>query len=156
MQIALIAVGTKMSEWVVSGFGEYAKRMPHDCRLQLLEIPASQRSKTTDTVRAVREEGDRIIKAIPKNAWVVALDVGGKLHSTESLAGALRQCMSSGRDLALLVGGADGLAPECLRRADEAWSLSRLTFPHPLVRVIVAEQVYRAYSLSKNHPYHRA
>jgi 23S rRNA (pseudouridine1915-N3)-methyltransferase len=77
------------------------------------------------------------------------------MHTTESLAGALQRQMNSGRDLALLVGGADGLAPDCLQRADETWSLSRLTFPHPLVRVIVAEQLYRAYSFSKNHPYHR-
>jgi 23S rRNA (pseudouridine1915-N3)-methyltransferase len=155
MQIALIAVGTKMPDWVQSGYAEYAKRMPSDCRLQLLEVPAPQRSKSTDPVRAVREEGERVLKAIPKGAWVVALDVRGEMHTTESLAGALQRQMNSGRDLALLVGGADGLAPDCLQRADETWSLSRLTFPHPLVRVIVAEQLYRAYSFSKNHPYHR-
>lgn len=155
MQIALIAVGTKMPAWVHSGYAEYARRMPPECRLQLTEIPAAQRSKSTDTERAIREEGERMLKALPKNCWTVALDVKGQMHSTESLAAALKGYMGGGRDLALLVGGADGLAAECLRRADETWSLSRLTFPHPLVRVLLAEQLYRAYSFSRNHPYHR-
>lgn len=156
MQIALIAMGTKMPGWVQDGYLEYARRMPPDCRLNLVEIPAPPRSKATDTARAIREEGERMLKAVPKGAAVVALDVRGELHSTESLALALQRHMSSGKDVALLVGGADGLSGPCLERAEERWSLSRLTFPHPLVRVILAEQLYRAYSFSKNHPYHRA
>lgn len=155
MQIALIAVGTKMPDWVQNGYAEYAKRLPSECRLKLVELPAAVRSKSTDLVKAVREEGERMLKAIPKGSWVVALEVGGQLHSTESLAAALTRQMGSGRDVALLIGGADGLAPDCVRRADETWSLSRLTFPHPLVRVILAEQLYRAYSLTIHHPYHR-
>jgi 23S rRNA (pseudouridine1915-N3)-methyltransferase len=155
MQIVLIAVGTKMPNWVEAGYAEYAKRMPPECRLTLVEVPAVQRSKSTDADRAMGQEGERMIKAIPKGSRVVALDVKGEMHSTESLATAIERQMGSGRDLALLVGGADGLAPECLQRADERWSLSRLTFPHPLVRVILAEQIYRAYSFSRNHPYHR-
>lgn len=155
MQIALIAIGTKMPGWIQDGYQEYARRMPADCRLNLMEIPAPARSKATDSARAVREEGERMLKALPKGASVVALDVRGELHSTESLALSLQRFMGSGRDLALLVGGADGLSASCLERAEERWSLSRLTFPHPLVRVILAEQLYRAYSFSKNHPYHR-
>lgn len=151
----MIAVGTKMPAWVEAGFSEYAKRLSGECRLSLVEIPAFQRSKSSDPVRAVREEGERILKAIPKGAWVVALDVLGAVHSTESLAQELKRQMSSGRDLALLIGGADGLSPEVLEKANESWSLSRLTFPHPLVRVLVAEQFYRAYTVCKNHPYHR-
>lgn len=156
MQIFLIAVGTKMPDWVQSGYQEYAKRMSSDCRLTLLEIPAVTRSKTTDPVRAKREEGEKMIKALPKNANIIALEVGGKMHSTESLAEFLGEQMSTGRDLALLVGGADGLSPEVLEQASARWSLSKLTFPHPLVRVILAEQLYRAHSLLRNHPYHRA
>ncbi len=156
MQISLIAVGTRMPRWVQDGFDEYSKRLTSDCRLTLVEIPAPQRSKTTDPARATRDEGEKMLKAIPKGARVVALDVKGEMHSTESLASLLSRQMGSGRDLALLVGGADGLSPDCLARADESWSLSRLTFPHPLVRVILAEQIYRAHSLMRNHPYHRA
>lgn len=156
MQIFLIAVGTKMPDWVCTGYAEYAKRLTSDCRLTLVEIPAVVRSKTTDPVRAKREEGERMAKALPKNATVIALDVTGKMHSTESLAELLGEQMTNGRDLAFLVGGADGLSPEILARADSRWSLSRLTFPHPLVRVILAEQLYRAHSLLRNHPYHRA
>ena len=155
MQIALIAVGTKMPDWVQSGYAEYAKRMPPECKLGLIEVPAFQRSKTTDTDKAVRQEGERMLRAVPKGSWVVCLDVLGQMHSTESLAKSLEHHMGMGRDLALLVGGADGLSPECSQRADEKWSLSKLTFPHPLVRVILAEQLYRAYSFSRNHPYHR-
>lgn len=145
-----------MPQWVQDGFSEYAKRLPAECRLTLVEIPAPQRAKSTDPVRMIREEGEKMLKAVPKRARVVALDVRGEMHSTESLAGLLSRQMGSGNDLALLVGGADGLSPDCLARADESWSLSRLTFPHPLVRVILSEQIYRAYSFSKNHPYHRA
>lgn len=156
MQIFLIAVGTKMPRWVQEGYEEYSKRLPGDCRLTLLEIPAHQRSKATDPARAMRDEGERMLRALPKGARVVALDVKGEMHSTESLAERLSRQLGSGRDLALLVGGADGLAPDCLARAEESWSLSRLTLPHPLVRVVLAEQLYRAHSLLRNHPYHRA
>lgn len=156
MQIFLIAVGTKMPDWVQSGYQEYAKRMSSDCRLNLVEIPAVARSKSTDPVRAKREEGEKMVRALPKNATVVALEVDGRMHSTESLAQFLGEQMATGRDLALLVGGADGLSPEALEHADHRWSLSKLTFPHPLVRVVLAEQLYRAHSLLRNHPYHRA
>lgn len=156
MQIFLLAIGTRMPAWVQTGYAEYAKRLPSECRLTLVEIPAVVRSKSSDPLRAKREEGERMLKALPRGAWVVALDESGAAHTTRSLSQTLQRQMGQGRDLALLVGGADGLSPECLQRADEKWSLSPLTFPHPLVRVIVAEQLYRAYSLSKNHPYHRA
>lgn len=154
--MVMIAVGTKMPSWVHEGYQEYAKRMPAECRLELVEIAAFQRAKSVDTARAVQDEGSRMLKAIPKAAWVVALEVGGVMHSTASLSQALTRRMESGRDLVILIGGADGLDSSCLARADEQWSLSRLTFPHPLVRVVMAEQLYRAYSYANNHPYHRA
>jgi 23S rRNA (pseudouridine1915-N3)-methyltransferase len=155
VQIHLICVGNKMPAWVEQGYHEYAKRLPPECRLQLVELPPAQRSKSTDLQRAIQDEGQRMLKAIPKNANVIALDVKGKSHSTESLATSLGDWLQSGRDIALLIGGADGLSQECLQVAGSKWSLSALTFPHPLVRVILAEQLYRAWSLLKGHPYHR-
>lgn len=156
MRIHFLTIGSKMPDWVEHGYQEYAKRLPQECRLDLVEIPASSRGKNADLKRAMAQEGQRMLKAIPKNSSVIALDVKGKAHTTESLAEELRQQLGSGRDLTLLVGGPEGLSPECRQRAEKAWSLSKLTFPHPLVRVIVAEQIYRAWSLLNNHPYHRA
>ena len=156
MQIHLISVGNKMPKWVNEGFSEYAKRLPGECRLKLVEIAPGHRGKSADINRAIREEGQRMLAAIPKGALVIALDVSGKSWSTKQLAGKLGDWMQEGHDLALLVGGPDGLWEQCLKTARFRWSLSAMTFPHPLVRVILAEQVYRAWSLLNNHPYHRA
>ncbi|MEJ1379214.1 MAG: 23S rRNA (pseudouridine(1915)-N(3))-methyltransferase RlmH, partial [Candidatus Sedimenticola sp. (ex Thyasira tokunagai)] len=123
---------------------------------QLVEIAPGHRGKSADVARTVRDEGERMLKAIPRNCRVMALDVKGKAWSTEQLSSRLGGWMGEGQDLALLVGGPEGLAAECLQRADNRWSLSPLTMPHPLVRVVVAEQLYRAWSLLRNHPYHRA
>jgi 23S rRNA (pseudouridine1915-N3)-methyltransferase len=155
MRVRLIAVGRRMPGWVESGYGEYAKRLPSECALSLVEIEPGQRGKGSDAERARSDEGRRMLKAIPKGSSVVALDVAGQAWSTETLAVQLTSWLAGGRDLALLVGGPDGLAEGCLARADQRWSLSRLTFPHPLVRVIVAEQLYRAWTLVQGHPYHR-
>jgi 23S rRNA (pseudouridine1915-N3)-methyltransferase len=156
MQIHILSIGNKMPGWVSDGYAEYARRMPRECQLNLLELPPAQRSKTTDLKKALIDEGQRLLKAVPKNADVVVLDVKGKQHSTESLADELKEWLNSGRDIALLIGGADGLSAECIAAAKSKWSLSKLTFPHPLVRVILSEQLYRAWSLLNNHPYHRA
>jgi len=156
MQIHLISIGNKMPKWVNEGFNEYAKRMPGECSLRLVEIAPGRRGKNADVVRAVREEGERMLSAVPKGALVVALDVKGKPWSTELLADRLTGWMREGHDLALLVGGPEGLSDQCLAAANLKWSLSAMTFPHPLVRVILAEQLYRAWSLLNNHPYHRA
>lgn len=156
MNIYLIAVGNRMPRWVVEGYQEYAKRLPGECSLQLLEIPPGRRGKHADSVRILRDEGDRMLKAVPKGCRIVALDVQGKTWSTEQLAAKLAQWMADGPDLALLVGGPEGLAQACLTAAELRWSLSSLTLPHPLVRVFLAEQLYRAWSLLRNHPYHRA
>lgn len=144
-----------MPRWVEQGYGEYAKRLPPECALTLTEIDAVRRTKSASVAQAREEEGRRILKAIPKGAAAVALDERGKAWSTEALAAELERWMADGRDRALLVGGADGLAADCLARCESRWSLSPLTFPHPLVRVILAEQVYRAWSLIQGHPYHR-
>jgi 23S rRNA (pseudouridine1915-N3)-methyltransferase len=155
MQIHLIAIGQKMPDWVQQGYNEYAKRLPRECCLLLKEIAPGKRSKNSDIARIIKEEGDRMLQAIPLQAHVVSLDVTGKPWSTSDLAQSLQRWQNQGQPLALLVGGPEGLADSAKQLAKEAWSLSALTFPHPLVRIIVAEQLYRAWSLLNNHPYHR-
>lgn len=156
MKIRLLAVGQKMPAWVEAGFREYAERMPPECRLDLLELPLAQRSKSQPVERAIKKEGERILEAIAANDRMIALDVRGKAWNTEQLAGTLSEWLQDGRDVSLVIGGPDGLSDAVLERAERRWSLSPLTLPHPLVRVVVAEQLYRANSILRNHPYHRA
>ncbi len=144
-----------MPGWVTRGFDEYARRLPTDHALQLVEVPAGKRGKGADLERIKRDEGERTLAAIPKGARVVALEVDGRSWSTEQLAQQVDTWRHDGRDVALLVGGPEGLASQCLARAEQRWSLSNLTLPHPLVRIVVAEQLYRAWSILHNHPYHR-
>lgn len=155
MQIHLIAVGTRMPAWVNAGYEEYAKRLPKECELVLREIAPARRGKSGDSSRWIEEEGERILTALSRDDFVVALEVDGKPWSTPELSGQLACRMGDGRRVALLVGGPDGLAAACRQRADQLWSLSRLTLPHPIVRIVVAEQIYRAWSILRNHPYHR-
>jgi len=156
MRIHLIAVGTRMPSWVVEGYQEYAKRLPRECRLQLTEVPLSKRHKSLTAAQAKQQEGQAMLAALPKDCTVIALDVGGTAWGTEDLARRLGDWLGSGRDVALLVGGPDGLSPSCLERADQRWSLSALTYPHSLVRIVLAEQLYRAWTLNTGHPYHRS
>jgi len=156
MNIHLIAVGEKMPRWVQDGYGEYAKRLPAECALKLVEIAPGKRGKNADIARAMRDEGERMLAAIPKGARVIALEVNGREWATEQLATQLEGWLAGGQDIALLVGGPEGLTGDCRRRADQLWSLSPLTLPHPLVRVLLAEQLYRAWSILRGHPYHRA
>jgi 23S rRNA (pseudouridine1915-N3)-methyltransferase len=144
-----------MPGWIDSGYREYAKRLPPECGLNLLEIDPGHRGKGASPKVARRIEGERMLGAIPKDARVIALDGRGRAWSTEQLAEQLAGWMGGGHDLALLVGGPEGLAKSCVERAERLWSLSPLTFPHPLVRVILAEQIYRAWTILKGHPYHR-
>ena len=155
MRIRLLSVGRRMPAWIDAGFHEYAKRLPPECALDLVEIEPGHRGKRASIRAARRVEGERMLARVPPNARVVALDSGGRAWSTDQLAQQLAGWMADGRDLALLVGGPDGLAEPCLQRAGHLWSLSPLTFPHPLVRVILAEQLYRGWSILKGHPYHR-
>lgn len=155
MKIHLLAVGDRMPEWVETGYAEYAKRLPRECRLVLHEIPAGKRGKNADLARLTVDEGQRLLAAVPKGARVIALDRAGRELDTDGLAAALRTQLGRGSDLALLIGGPEGLSDECLAAADERWSLSRLTFAHPVVRVVLAEQLYRAWSIIGNKPYHR-
>lgn len=145
-----------MPAWVDAGYAEYARRLSGECSLNLVEIEPGHRGKGTSPEPARREEGERLLKALPKGALAIALDERGDAWDTARLATELSGWLAGGREPALLVGGADGLTTECLERAERRWSLSALTFPHPLVRVILAEQIYRAWTLVKGHPYHRA
>ena len=156
MNISLIAIGTRMPEWVNEGYREYARRLPRECRLKLTEIPLGQRARSKTVERAVAEEGKRMLAEISPGEHVIALDVKGRNWSTEQLALQFQQWMLAGRGISLLVGGPDGLSAPCLERAQQRWSLSPLTLPHALVRVLLAEQLYRAWTLTVGHPYHRA
>lgn len=155
MIVHLLAVGTRMPQWVEQGYREYAGRMPPECALRLTEIPAGKRTKGADLKRLQRQEGERLLAAIPNGARVIALEVHGRSVDTPALSRQLADWLQDGRDVALLVGGPEGLDEACRARADQAWSLSALTLPHPLVRIVVAEQMYRAWSLLQGHPYHR-
>jgi 23S rRNA (pseudouridine1915-N3)-methyltransferase len=155
LKIRLIAVGTRMPGWIKEGFADYAERMPRECGLELVEIPVAERGKNADIARLKRSEAERILKAIPRDAQIVAFDERGETLSTEQWAQALRGWLQHGRDVALLIGGPDGFAPEVIEKAGRKWALSRLTLPHGLARVLVAEQLYRAWTRVTNHPYHR-
>lgn len=156
MRLVLIAIGQKMPAWVVAGYDEYAKRLPAHLKLELIERPASPWAARGDVARGMREEADALRAAIPKNAHVVALDERGSAWTTVQLSERLADWQRDGRDVALLVGGPDGLDPSLRDAAEQRWSLSPLTLPHPLVRILVAEQLYRAWTLLAGHPYHRA
>lgn len=155
MRLRIIAVGTKMPDWVEAGCNEYLKRLPSELNLEIVELPLGQRGKGADINRAIQREGEAMLKAIGEHDHVIALDVLGKPWSTEQLAEKLQHWQLSGDNFSLLVGGPDGLAPECLKRANSKWSLSALTLPHPLVRILLVEQIYRAGTINAGHPYHR-
>lgn len=156
MKAKLIATGERAPSWVAQGFAEYQKRLSHWLPLELVEIEPGLRGKGRDSKRATEDEGKRVLTALPKNAYVVALDVPGRQLSSEQLAQRLEHWRSQGRDLAFLIGGPEGHAAEVSAMADEKWSIGPLTLPHMLVRLVVAEQLYRAAAMIANHPYHRA
>lgn len=153
MVITIIAVGKRMPGWVEEGFKEYAKRMPGDYKINLIEIVPKRLGKNIEGI--LEREGEQMLAAIPKDNLVVALDVLGEQWDTSQLATELRKWHDQDQDISLLIGGPDGLAQSCLRKAQIKWSLSKLTFPHTLIRVMLAEQLYRAYTITANHPYHR-
>ncbi|WP_373090019.1 23S rRNA (pseudouridine(1915)-N(3))-methyltransferase RlmH [Zhongshania sp.] len=155
MRVSLICIGTKMPAWVEEGVAEYRKRLPAEIQFDIKELPLPKRGKNTDIRRAIAQEGDAMTAAIPAGDRVIALDVLGKAVSTESLAEALANWQMDGDNISILVGGPDGLSPACLAFARQKWSLSAMTLPHPLVRVLFAEQLYRAWTINNNHPYHR-
>lgn len=155
MIIRLIAIGTKMPSWVNEGFNEYAKRLTSACPFELIEIQAEKRTKNSDLNRIMQTEGEKILSIIKPNHRVIALEVTGNAWSTKQLAQNLKSWQLDGRAIDLLIGGPEGLSPSCLQKAELKWSLSPLTLPHPLVRIVVTEQLYRAQSILLGHPYHR-
>ena len=155
MKIQLIAVGNKMPNWVTTAFSDYQSRFPKELPLELIEIPAGKRTKNADIVRILDKEGELMLTACGKGNRIVTLDIPGKPYTTPDLAKQLERWKADGRDVSLLIGGPEGLSPACKAAAEQSWSLSPLTLPHPLVRVIVSESLYRAWSLTANHPYHR-
>lgn len=155
MRARLLAVGERMPRWVADGFAEYMKRLSHELPLELVEIKSGARGKGRDDARAMADEGAAMLAALPGDAQVIALDGRGAMWSSEQLAAQLADWRMAGRDLAFLIGGPDGHAREVLQRSDQRWSLGPLTLPHMLMRLIVAEQLYRAVTILNHHPYHR-
>jgi 23S rRNA (pseudouridine1915-N3)-methyltransferase len=156
VKVRVFSVGTKMPSWVQEGIVEYQKRMTADLSFSLHEIPMAKRTKNTNVEQCIQKESEALLAAVPANDRLIALDVTGKTFSTEALAEKISAYRQDGVNISLLIGGPDGLGRDCLALATERWSLSALTFPHPLVRVLLAEQFYRAFSIIKGHPYHRS
>ena len=155
MKLQLIAVGNKMPSWVAQGVVEYQRRFPRDLPFEIIEVPAGKRGKNADIPRILAKEGQQMLSSVAKGNRIVTLEVTGKPWTTPQLAQSLSAWQLDGRDVSLLVGGPEGLAPECVQAADQRWSLSPLTLPHPMVRVLITESLYRAWSINNNHPYHR-
>ncbi|KIP15543.1 MULTISPECIES: 23S rRNA (pseudouridine(1915)-N(3))-methyltransferase RlmH [Burkholderia] len=156
MKLFIVAVGHKMPGWIASGFDEYTKRMPPELRIELREIKPELRSGGRSAESVMAAERQKIEAALPKGARIVALDERGRDWTTMQLAQALPGWQQDGRDVAFIIGGADGLDPALKARADLLLRISSMTLPHGMVRVLLAEQLYRAWSITQNHPYHRA
>ncbi len=155
MRVRLIAIGSRMPKWVREAYEDYITRLGSTVKISLVEIEPGPRSGARSPQKAMEAEGQKLLSALRKDEYVVALDEHGSQMTTREVAAWLKTRMQDGRDLAFLIGGPDGFVPEVLSRSDLKWSLSRLTFPHALVRVVLAEQLYRAHSVLANHPYHR-
>jgi 23S rRNA (pseudouridine1915-N3)-methyltransferase len=155
VRVRLVAVGTRMPKWVREAYEDYITRLGSALKISLVEIEPGSRAAGRPPQRAMEAEAQKLLGAVRKEEYVIALDEHGSEMTTRELAAWLKGRMQDGRDLAFLIGGPDGFAPEVLARSDFKWSLSRLTFPHALVRVVLAEQLYRAHAVLANHPYHR-
>ena len=155
MRLRLIAVGSRMPRWVEEGWQEYVKRLPAELSLELVEIPLNTRGKNADVARLIRQEGEAMLARVQPGERVVTLEVEGRPWSTEQLARELDRWRLDARTVNLMVGGPEGLAPEVCARSEQRWSLSPLTLPHPLVRILVGEQIYRAWTVLSGHPYHK-
>ncbi|MCF6288454.1 MAG: 23S rRNA (pseudouridine(1915)-N(3))-methyltransferase RlmH [Proteobacteria bacterium] len=155
MKIRLLAVGHKMPTWVQQTFNQYNHRLPKIQQVELVEIAAIHRGKTSNSEKAKQQEGDNILTALKPQEKLITLDEHGQSISTQALAHAINSWQMDALNIAILIGGADGITEDIKQKSYKIWSLSQLTFPHPLVRVIIMEQIYRAYSINANHPYHR-
>ncbi len=155
LKITIITLGNKMPGWVNEGSNEYAKRLNDGVQLKVIEIPLIRRSKSSDLSRILERESAFIRDALPNNARIIALEIEGKTFSSEELALKISQLQQTSSHLCFIIGGPEGLSQEILKLCDERWSLSKLTLPHPLVRIILLETLYRAWSIINNHPYHK-
>ena len=156
LRLSLLTASNRQPDWVDDGAADYAKRVRGRCTLEIRTLPLARRTASTPIERAIGDEGERLLAAVPAGAHVVALDERGKPWSTKDLAAKLDGWMRVGAPVFLLIGGPDGLSAECTKRAHERWSLSPLTLPHGLAKIVAAEALYRAWSLLEHHPYHRA
>ena len=156
MKINLIAIGNKMPEWVDVASNDFIKRLPAEININSILLPLIKRGKNPDIPRIIRDESRKLLIAVPKDSLLVVLDVLGKPVTTMNFSSMLDTWMQQGQDISIVIGGPDGVSNELLSQARQKISLSTLTFPHPLVRVILLEQIYRAWSILNNHPYHRA
>lgn len=156
MRLIVSAIGQRMPDWVNQGWSEYARRFPRGLSLELKELAAARRGRNVKADSLRESESATLMASVPDKFRVVALDERGESWSTAALAGRLERWMQEEHGVCFLVGGPDGLSRECRAAAQDLWSLSRLTLPHPMVRVILAEQLYRAWTVTTNHPYHRA
>ncbi|HCI13550.1 MAG: 23S rRNA (pseudouridine(1915)-N(3))-methyltransferase RlmH [Gallionellales bacterium GWA2_60_142] len=155
MKLLIVSVGHKMPDWITAGYSEYAKRMPRETKIELLEIKPEPRTTGKTTAQIMEAEAQRILAALPQGCLRIALDERGAMPTTKQLAAQMQDWMREGRDVAFIVGGADGLHDTVKQAAQHLMALSALTLPHAMVRVLLAEQLYRAHSLLHNHPYHR-
>lgn len=156
MQFIVAAIGQRMPAWVQDGWSEYARRLPRPFTLELREIPLLKRSRNADIEGLRNRESDALLDSVPSGFRVIALDERGRQWSTVELAQQMENWMREERGVCFLIGGPDGLSKQCVRQAQHTWSLGKLTLPHPLVRTILAEQLYRAWTITQNHPYHRS
>ncbi|MDB2443951.1 23S rRNA (pseudouridine(1915)-N(3))-methyltransferase RlmH [Gammaproteobacteria bacterium] len=155
MKICLLCIGNKMPDWVVAGTNEYRRRLQADVKLSLVEIPLAKRAKGVTINTCLAQEGASMMTSLSREDYVVSMEVHGKRFDTPALAARIDYLKSDGRSIKFLIGGPDGLAVDCQSRANESWSLSNLTLPHPIARILLLEQLYRGFSILKGHPYHR-
>jgi len=155
VRISILAVGQRLPAWVNDGFKVYHQRFPQHIKIELIEIPAVQRTSGITAEKAMAQESERMLKHVQPGQYVIALDEHGKQWTSRELAAGMEEWQQLHPQVAILIGGADGLGSECKARADKTWSLSRLTLPHGMVRVMLAEQLYRGWTLIQGHPYHR-
>jgi len=155
VKIEIIAIGHKMPNWINTGIEEYKKRFPPQMKLSFKEIPLLKRNKQTDIARLIDKEAQQMKALIAPGSHVIALEVQGQSFTTELLAKKIQQFQALGKNITILIGGPEGLHPSCSQLANESWSLSKLTLPHPLVRVFLTEAIYRAWTITVNHPYHK-
>jgi 23S rRNA (pseudouridine1915-N3)-methyltransferase len=155
MKLWLVSVGHKMPDWITAGFNEYAKRMPREAKIELLEIKPEPRTTGKSVAQMMEAEAQRILAALPQDVFRIALDEHGAQPTTKQLSQQMQEWLRGGRDVAFIIGGADGLHESVKNSAQQLMALSAMTLPHGMVRVLLAEQLYRAHSLLHNHPYHR-